>query len=602
MARPRRHRAKSPPKKALSGLPEQPTVLAPIVTNVLTELDVGASVHVGATRSTFEEWYSLHIGPSAIGFEMQYGTSETRWRYNREHWERAHREKRPVLGNHAGLADLFVPLGRERTDAQVTLIVGPFATARASTVDVLTEWRGMTGRHGSLTDPEFSQFVAIRTGTLVLGTKQVSDLEALLTGLMRLSLQNVDAARVARETAELRSRLLQARAVERMWRLARSMIDEHTYGNWLSQAKTNDLVKVGVTRFPEHVVVGLLRGSRTDADPIDDLLRRDAFQRSCATFALERQGIVCGRVGAHAIALLVDASGAVQARLTELVDRVAALARRHELDLHAGVVVKSPALTPAQKFETALAAAENALAKGQRLVVAEKRPLDTGDSLARMRQELRKSVLEDAALLSPRFQRYLAALSVRYAYRLEPVRAKLQAAFDQLTDALESTGALDEANLNDLRNATEKSASDAETLNDAADVYRRAIADVEQALRHPRDASRVRSLRRATTYIREHYGERLSRAGVARVAGFAEHTFSRHFADSEGISFQKYVQRLRIERAKQLLLTSQLGVERVGQLCGFGTRVQFHKAFKQETGHTPRSFRDVENWQRDAAD
>jgi AraC-like DNA-binding protein len=92
-------------------------------------------------------------------------------------------------------------------------------------------------------------------------------------------------------------------------------------------------------------------------------------------------------------------------------------------------------------------------------------------------------------------------------------------------------------------------------------------------------------------YIRDHFAEDLSRAKVARVAGFAEHYFSRRFAEVEGSTFQTYLNGLRLKRAKEMLLTTSLSVERVGQLCGFPTRTQFHKAFKRFMAKTPDEFR-----------
>ena len=94
--------------KALSRLPQHAVLLSPIITSVFAELDLGAALHLDATKRTFEEWYTLHVGPNSMGFEIQYGTADARWRYNQQGWERAHEQGRPLLTSHAGMHDFFV--------------------------------------------------------------------------------------------------------------------------------------------------------------------------------------------------------------------------------------------------------------------------------------------------------------------------------------------------------------------------------------------------------------------------------------------------------------------------------------------------------------
>jgi hypothetical protein len=172
------------------------------------------------------------------------------------------------------------------------------------------------------------------------------------------------------------------------------------------------------------------------------------------------------------------------------------------------------------------------------MVLAQRSQKAERSTLGVLRRELREAILRDPALLSARFQRYLTVVSVRHAYRLEPIRAQLDAAFDLITDAIESTDAFDDKSLAELRSRIEKEAVSADSLSVLTEAYRLGVADLEQALLRPKEAARVRSVRRALTYLRDHYGEPLSRARVARIAGLGEHSFSRLFAGSEGMTFQ----------------------------------------------------------------
>ena len=72
---------------------------------------------------------------------------------------------------------------------------------------------------------------------------------------------------------------------------------------------------------------------------------------------------------------------------------------------------------------------------------------------------------------------------------------------------------------------------------------------------------------------------------MARRAGFAPSHFARLFKRDEGAPFSEYVEKLRIERAKELLTTTQLGLAQVQKHCGFRARPHFYRMFKQAVGN-----------------
>jgi len=66
----------------------------------------------------------------------------------------------------------------------------------------------------------------------------------------------------------------------------------------------------------------------------------------------------------------------------------------------------------------------------------------------------------------------------------------------------------------------------------------------------------------------------------------------RRFKKEVGISPGKYLQAVRIERAKQLLPRPQFSLEVIAALCGFSGANYFCKVFKKETGETPTVWRN----------
>lgn len=80
-------------------------------------------------------------------------------------------------------------------------------------------------------------------------------------------------------------------------------------------------------------------------------------------------------------------------------------------------------------------------------------------------------------------------------------------------------------------------------------------------------------------------------AALARRAGMSERHFVRLFTQHAGESPARYVQRIRVERARQLLEGGALSVEEVGAACGFGSAETLRRVFLEATSVTPSAYR-----------
>lgn len=63
------------------------------------------------------------------------------------------------------------------------------------------------------------------------------------------------------------------------------------------------------------------------------------------------------------------------------------------------------------------------------------------------------------------------------------------------------------------------------------------------------------------------------------------------FKESTGETFQDYLKRLRMERAKQLLSDTKYRVDRIASMIGYENTKYFYKVFKKESGYTPAEYR-----------
>lgn len=79
---------------------------------------------------------------------------------------------------------------------------------------------------------------------------------------------------------------------------------------------------------------------------------------------------------------------------------------------------------------------------------------------------------------------------------------------------------------------------------------------------------------------------------IAAASGLSKFHFSRHFKESIGQTPLQFVISCRMERARQLLLTSEQSVSDIAGLCGYKSATQFHAAFTRHSGSTPKRFRE----------
>ena len=92
-------------------------------------------------------------------------------------------------------------------------------------------------------------------------------------------------------------------------------------------------------------------------------------------------------------------------------------------------------------------------------------------------------------------------------------------------------------------------------------------------------------------YIALHYYGELTLQSCAESVGFNSAYLSRYFSSHMGITFQEYVKRLRIDKAKWLLMTERIPITEVCYQSGFRDVKTFNKLFKKECGMSPTEFR-----------
>jgi AraC-like DNA-binding protein len=101
------------------------------------------------------------------------------------------------------------------------------------------------------------------------------------------------------------------------------------------------------------------------------------------------------------------------------------------------------------------------------------------------------------------------------------------------------------------------------------------------------------ALRKAERYIWDNYTRKLSLKEIAAASGLSAPYFSTVFKEEMGENLSNYLNRLRVEKAASMLVTTEIPISEVAIACGFEDQSWFSKIFKNNTGFTPGKYREI---------
>jgi two-component system, response regulator YesN len=117
-------------------------------------------------------------------------------------------------------------------------------------------------------------------------------------------------------------------------------------------------------------------------------------------------------------------------------------------------------------------------------------------------------------------------------------------------------------------------------------VVDKKIADASNKMATTKD-----TIKKAISYIDQHLKEELSLKEVAAHVHLNPSYFSVLFKEQVNLNFSEYVTRRRIQRAKELVVSTSLPITEIAEEAGYKTSKYFIKIFKEIEGMTPSAYR-----------
>ncbi|MGA2381624.1 MAG: response regulator [Spirochaetia bacterium] len=131
-----------------------------------------------------------------------------------------------------------------------------------------------------------------------------------------------------------------------------------------------------------------------------------------------------------------------------------------------------------------------------------------------------------------------------------------------------------------------------QTAAEVLNALREQLLAIAHYLEADRTGSQHHALEKAKKYIKRHYGRcELSLEEVARSVNLSASYFSSIFSKNEGVSFIHYLSRIRLERAKEMLLRTAYKTYEIADMVGYPNPTYFSSLFKRYAGLRPTEYR-----------
>ncbi len=186
-------------------------------------------------------------------------------------------------------------------------------------------------------------------------------------------------------------------------------------------------------------------------------------------------------------------------------------------------------------------------------------------------------------------QKILGLLQTGQVFRQKPTQRQ----FDRITGKMENWGMkLDKARVGSLYfNTRVVAPKQYEAQVKLLDVFAQHLSMVSNQIAVRQEKAEPPVIARAKQYIEEKHTEELSLGQVAKTVNTCTFYFCKIFKKATGLTFTKYLSRVRIEKAKHFLLNPNLRISEIAYEVGFQSLTHFNRVFKKIVGQSPTEYR-----------
>jgi AraC-like DNA-binding protein len=535
-------------------------------------------------------------------FEIFFGKEAARDAHYRAALDEAARTRRPVRRQLFGFWDLFYPLADE---PRSFLYVGQFHREAPDWDSLSAQWRQITTQEPTSANPDFVHFVRMALALPILEDELLDAYEQFLADY-------ADFLTGREEGAATREKIdrLNRESLSRLWPIETwvdSAIDPDKFKltPWRLDGKLADWMKegLGISRLPTTAMAIMPLDSRTaPLDWVQTLVRNARIQRACIAFARAQPETAATHLSDYGVSLITSARSSKnraksRLELREHAQKFQAFVKeRFGVRTAVGIGSTLAPGAPLHESHREAVLALHMCAHLERAVLffdehggrAELRCTELHSAAASLAMAFDREQATEIKLASDRY----VQLVLRYSgERLEVARGQFLATLLQLWSGVLRRSAMQHEARDRFANDLTRRLEDASALYQVIEAFKEALGRLSFVASKAWQGSNVMRLEATLQYVRENFAEPLPLPAVARKAGFSVPTFSRVFRRATGMSFLPYVRAIRIEHAKNLILTTPMSIDQIAQACGFQSQHHLIRSFKKATNQTPGAYR-----------
>ncbi len=206
-----------------------------------------------------------------------------------------------------------------------------------------------------------------------------------------------------------------------------------------------------------------------------------------------------------------------------------------------------------------------------------------------MKEHIPDSILKYAEQNSKKTVGFSQKEDLEYLKRLEmmfyqePVKPELFKSFFMDTYWKISMNYGIQEPVSELKDSIEKSIFARECVDNIIDYYNTHIWE-KIGIYGMKETNYSQTVQMAVAYIKKHFQEQITVEQVAKIVGKSANYFSSVFKKETGYTFTSYITRMRMERAKWLLLHTNKQISEISEEVGCMDYIYFSQLFRQQFG------------------
>jgi len=118
-----------------------------------------------------------------------------------------------------------------------------------------------------------------------------------------------------------------------------------------------------------------------------------------------------------------------------------------------------------------------------------------------------------------------------------------------------------------------------------------ALVDQVEVERNPLSHPTSALVKQVLAYLHQNYTQPVTRKDIAAAVGVSENYLSQIFRQEMTISPWDYLNRFRIQQARELLFLSNETITQIATRVGFNDSAYFSRVFRKHTGQSPLDYR-----------